>query len=532
MQNILLEMKNIEKEFNRNKVLKGVDLQIREGEIVSLVGENGAGKSTLINILFGMPSIVNTGGYQGEIIWEGQQIKITSPNQAMKLGIGMVHQEFMLIPSYTVTENVKLNREITKPNLISRICGNSMSTLDHEKMKQETEAALDKIHLNVKESDRVGSMPVGFKQFIEIAREIDKKNIKLTVFDEPTAVLTDAESKWLLDTIKEISAAGVAVIFISHKLNEVIEISDKIVVLRDGELIETLKKEDTDAAGLAKLMVGRKIDFSTLAGRPEQEINGRDVIMEIKNFRVDMPGERAKCINLDIHKGEILGLCGLAGQGKLAIANGISGLYPSFGEVNYKGELLSLQNPLEVLQKGIGFVSEDRGGIGLLMDESIKMNICLLAMRIKDQYLKSYGFVKQVDGRAMKRISDAMIQELGIKCLNCEQHPSDLSGGNQQKVCIAKAVIFDPDVLFVSEPTRGIDIGAKKVILDYLVNLNREKGTTIVITSSEMSELRSVCDRIATIYDGQVKAILRPTDSDEKFGLLMSGLDVQEETRR
>lgn len=529
MQNVILEMKHIEKEFNRNKVLKGVNLQIREGEVVSLVGENGAGKSTLINILFGMPSIVNTGGYHGEIIWEGQPVKMTSPNQAMNLGIGMVHQEFMLIPSYTVTENVKLNREITKTNAISRAFGHSMSTLDHGKMKEETRTALDKIHLNVSETELVGSMPVGLKQFVEIAREIDKKNIKLTVFDEPTAVLTDVESKWLMDTIKELSASGVAVIFISHKLNEVIDISDKIVVLRDGELIETLDKKDTNVTDLAKLMVGRKIDFSTLAGRDEQEIISREVIMKLKDLRVNMPGEEAKSINLDIHKGEILGLCGLAGQGKLAIANGIAGLYPSSGEVIYKGEILPLQNPLAVLEKGIGFVSEDRGGIGLLMAESIKTNICLLAMRIKNQYLKTFGFIKQVDRRAMKRTADDMIKELGIKCLNCEQYPADLSGGNQQKVCIAKAVIFDPDVLFVSEPTRGIDIGAKKVILDYLVNLNRKKGTTIIITSSEMTELRSMCDRIATIYDGKVKAILKPTDSDEKFGLLMSGLDVGEE---
>lgn len=243
MQNVILDMKGIEKEFGRNRVLKGVDLQVSAGEVVSLVGENGAGKSTLMNILFGMPGIVNTGGYQGEIIWDGEPVKITSPRQAMNLGIGMVHQEFMLLPAYTVTENVKLNRELTKPNVISRVVGNSMSTLDKEGMKNETKTALEKIHLEVNPSTPVGGMSVGFKQFVEIAREIDKKNIKLIVFDEPTAVLTDVESKWLLDTIKEISASGVSVIFISHKLNEVLEISDKIVVLRDGELIETLKRE-------------------------------------------------------------------------------------------------------------------------------------------------------------------------------------------------------------------------------------------------------------------------------------------------
>jgi simple sugar transport system ATP-binding protein len=304
------------------------------------------------------------------------------------------------------------------------------------------------------------------------------------------------------------------------------EISDSIVVLRDGELVKTLKRGETDATGLARLMVGRNVDFSDIAGRPLEEIEQRKTVMEIRNLHVNMPGEKAKGVTIDVHEGEILGFCGLAGQGKLAIANGIAGLYPSSGEVVYKGKTLPFRKPLDVLKSGIGFVSEDRRGIGLLLNESIKMNICLLAMQIKNRFLKSYGFFHQIDRGEMKKTADAMIEELGIKCMSADQHPSDLSGGNQQKVCIARAVVFDPELLFVSEPTRGIDIGAKKVILDYLVRLNREKGTTIVMTSSELTELRSMCDRIAVVYDGKVKAILKPTDSDEKFGLLMSGLDI------
>ena len=262
----------------------------------------------------------------GEILIDGRPVHFKSPKDAIDAGIGMVHQEFMLLPAYTVTENVKLNRELTKPNVISRVVGNSMSTLDKEGMKNETKTALEKIHLEVNPSTPVGGMSVGFKQFVEIAREIDKKNIKLIVFDEPTAVLTDVESKWLLDTIKEISASGVSVIFISHKLNEVLEISDKIVVLRDGELIETLKRGETDAIGLAKSMVGRNVDFSSMAGRPAEEIGQRETVLSMKDLHVNMPGERAKGITIDVHKGEILGFCGLAGQGKLAIANGIAGL--------------------------------------------------------------------------------------------------------------------------------------------------------------------------------------------------------------
>ena len=526
MQNLLLEMKNIEKEFGHTKVLKGVDLSIAPGEVISLVGENGAGKSTLMNILFGMPSILNTGGFGGEVLWEGKPVQVASPRDAMLLGIGMVHQEFMLLPSYTVTENVKLNREVTKPNPISRVLGENLGTLDHPRMAEETRKALDKIHLNVHEQTLVSSMSVGHKQFTEIAREIDKSNLKLIVFDEPTAVLTDVESKWLMDTIKEIAASGVAVIFISHKLNEVMEISDRIVILRDGELVDTVRREETSVNELARLMVGRNVDFSDMAGRGIEQVEKNDVCMSIRDLSVEMPGERAKGVNIDIHKGEILGFCGLAGQGKLAIANGIAGLYDATGEVVYQGEKLPFKKPLEILKRGIGFVSEDRRGIGLLLEESIKLNICLPAMNIKNMFFKKLGPIRQTDSAAMKHVSDKLIEQLGIKCTGCEQHPAALSGGNQQKVCMARAVVFEPDVLFVSEPTRGIDIGAKKVILDYLKHLNREKGTTIIITSSELTELRSLCDRIAVVYDGKIKTILEPNDSDERFGLLMSGMEV------
>ena len=524
----ILEMNHIEKDFFGNKVLKDVSIKVKPGEIVALIGENGAGKSTIMNILFGMPAIQQTGGFKGSVLIDGEEVHIKSPIEAMKYGIGMVHQEFMLIDGYDVAENIKLNRENVKKTPASLVFGKRLDLVDRTLMHKESRATLDSLGIELSDRTRVGSLPVGYKQFVEIARELDKKNTKLIVLDEPTAVLTETEAEQFLACVRSVAERGIAFIFISHKLDEVMEISDKIVVLRDGELVDTIGKGEVDVVGLAKLMVGRNVDFSAIAGRPPEEMGKNGPIMQIKGLGVKMPGENVKGVDIDIHKGEILGFCGLAGQGKLAIANGIAGLYPSTGEVIYKGKKLPFGRPLEILKSGIGFVSEDRSGIGLLMDESIRMNICLLAMQIKNRFFKSYGFFRQLDRRSMKRTADDMVRELGIKCVSSEQHPSDLSGGNQQKVCIAKAVVFEPDMLFVSEPTRGIDIGAKKVILDYLLTLNRDKGITIVITSSELVELRSLCDRIAVVYDGRVKSVLKPTDSDETFGLLMSGLDAVE----
>ena len=530
MQNTILEMKNIVKEFNRNKVLKGVSLQVDKGEIVSLVGENGAGKSTLMNILFGMAGIVNTGGYEGQIIWEGQPVQMVSPGQAMNLGIGMVHQEFMLLPSYTVTENVKLNRENTKPNVVSRLVGSSMSTLDRRHMKSDTKEALDKIHLKVDPSTVVGSMSVGYKQFVEIAREIDKKNIKLIVFDEPTAVLTDMESTWLLDTIREISAAGVAVIFISHKLDEVKNNTHHVFVLRDGEMVGDYHTADLSTVKMSQLMVGREVEILNREMGHEEE--NEEVCLEFNHFGVSMPGEAASDVSFQVKKGEIFGIGGLAGHGKISIANGVMGLYPSKGEVKVHGRVLDVTKTKDTLDDGIAFVSEDRRGVGLMLDESIELNIAIAALKTKDKFIvKKFG-IPFYDKKGAIEYAKKMIKDLDIRCTGHAQPVKSLSGGNQQKVCIARALTLEPDILFVSEPTRGIDIGAKKMILDSLMKLNKEKGVTVIITSSELAELRSVCNRIAIVTEGRIAGILRSDDKDYKFGLLMSGsklVDADEE---
>ena len=518
----VLKMENIGKEYFGNNVLKGVNLKIKPGEIHALLGENGAGKSTLMNILFGMPVIHSTGGFKGEVYLNEEKINIKSPKDAMKLGIGMVHQEFMLIPGFTITENIKLNREITKSNIISKIFGKRLRTLDIDTMNTHANKALKTTGIDIDERTIVGGLPVGYMQFVEIAREIDKENVKLMVFDEPTAVLTESEAETLMKAMKKIAESGIAIIFITHRLDEVINTADNITILRDGELVASREVSKTNVVELAELMVGRKLDISSKEFKNHEN---DETIISIKNLKVEMPGERVKDVNLEIKKGEILGIGGLAGQGKIGIANGIMGLYPSTGKIQYKSEELPLNDTEKALKSRLAFVSEDRRGVGLLLDDSIETNIVVTSMQINNNYFRKIGPMKIMNSREVREHAINMIKDLDIRCTGPTQPTRRLSGGNQQKVCIARALTLNPEVIFVSEPTRGIDIGAKKLVLDLLVKLNKEEGMTVVITSSELNELRSICDRIAIVTEGKISGILKPNASDAEFGLLMSGLN-------
>ena len=522
--NYLLKMDNISKEYFGNKVLKGVQLHIAPGEIHALMGENGAGKSTLMNILFGMPVIHNTGGFEGTIEFEGQQVTIDNPQKAMELGIGMVHQEFMLIPGFTVTENIKLGREITTPTIASGVFGKSLEQLDKTTMAKDSRKALDTIGLDIDEQQMVGGMPVGYMQFVEIAREIDKSDMKLLIFDEPTAVLTESEAERLLETMKDLSNKGIAIVFITHRIDEVIQITNSMTVLRDGHFVEHLQTKDTTAAKIAELMVGRKVEkLVDDVDEDSRSINDEDILLQLKDFHVEMPGERVCGVDLELRRGEILGIGGLAGQGKVGIPNGILGLYPTAGTVEFEGEVIDTTKLGEALKKRIAFVSEDRRGVGLLLEESIQNNITFTAMQIENKFLKNYGPIKLFDKKAARAHANNMIEQLDIRCTGPDQYAGRLSGGNQQKVCLARALTMEPKLLVVSEPTRGIDIGAKKLVLELLAKMNREQGMTIIMVSSELNELRSLCDRIAIVSDGKLTGIFAPDASDAEYGMAMSG---------
>lgn len=525
-ENVLLKVEGVGKEYDGNRVLKDINFTLEKGKILGLVGENGAGKSTLMNILFGMKVISETGGYEGSVYLNGEKIKFKSPVDALKAGIGMVHQEFSLIPGFTVAENVLLNMEKTKKSLISKVLGKRVETIDLPEIRKSAKKAIDTLGVQMNTETLVSEMPVGHKQFIEIAREIDRSQVKLIVLDEPTAVLTESEAEILLKSMRLLADIGISIVFISHRLREITSICDTIVVLRDGLVVVESPAKGVDVRQIAQWMVGRDVDAEV--GRHIKSVaklNESDIIFETRNLWVDMPGEIIKNVSLKVRRGEILGIGGLAGQGKLGIPNGIMGLFAAGGEIFFENKPLLLNNTLMALKSGIAFVSEDRRGVGLLLDEPINWNIAFNAMQVQNKFLKSYlgGMIKWRDEKSMKDCALEYIKSLEIRCISGRQKARNLSGGNQQKVCLAKAFAMNPKLLFVSEPTRGIDVGAKKLVLDALRKYNKENNTTIVIISSELEELRSISDRIAIVCEGKIFGILPPNAPVVDFGLLMAG---------
>ena len=517
----LLEMKNIKKDFFGNQVLTDINLTLQAGEVLGLVGENGAGKSTLMKILFGMDVIRETGGYGGDVLINGEKVNFSTPFDALAAGIGMVHQEFSLIPGFTATENILLNREPKKTNVISQVFGDRLNTLDYNEMNGRAAVAIDKMGFSIDPAMVINDMPVGHKQFTEIARELSKDNLKLLILDEPTAVLTEKEAEALLDSIRSMSQKGIAVIFITHRLHEILSVCDKVVVMRDGYVVKDVPAKETNVTEITKWMVGRNVN--TAANVDIRELPDAKTIMSIRKLWVDMPGEIVRNVSLDVKEGEILGIGGLAGQGKLGIPNGVMGLYEAGGTVEFDGKPIPLNSPRSCLDANIAFVSEDRRGVGLLLDETLEWNVAFPAMQVQNKFLKKYlgGLIKWRDEKAIGDITDKYIDELKIKCTGSKQKARELSGGNQQKVCLAKAFALEPKFLFVSEPTRGIDVGAKALVLDALKKFNRESGVTVVMISSELEELRQICDRIAIVSGGRIAGILPASEPSEEFGMLM-----------
>lgn len=516
MSQKILEVKNLTKRFGMHTVLDHVSFQVSQGEILGLIGANGSGKSTLMNILFGNRVIKETGGYEGKLYFNGKLIKNLSTKKAMELGMGMIHQEFMLIPEMTIEENITMQKEKTFSFAGKK--DSQFGYLDKRKNYKTAQCALRKFGLQIDARTLAKNVSVNTMQFVEIAREITKENLKLLILDEPTAVLNYEDAKKLLEMLKELAARGITIIFCSHRLHEIKEICDHVMVLRDGRLTADMKEIEIDQ--MAQAMIGHEVKQIQ---RAAQNLSGEE-ILKFEDYSVQMPGDELKGINLDVKKGEILGISSLSGGGKFALGYGLMGLFPAGGRVYFQGMPLEIKDVRETIRKGVFLLPDDRKNLGLLLNENVCENVAFTGFHGRGRFQKKLGGLLAVkDRKKAEEYTQKIADRLQIKCISVFQKVNELSGGNQQKVCIARAIALDPQVLFVCEPTRGVDIEAKERILEILTQINKEKGTTIIFITGELTELVRVCDRIAILCEGRLSQILPPTASEEEFGLAYAG---------
>lgn len=516
----ILNIKNLSKSYNGIPALKNVSLSVRAGEIHGIVGANGSGKTTLMNILFGNPVIRETGGYQGEIYYEGVSLKTKNSTEIIDLGIGMVHQEFALIPDLTIGENIKLGREETN-RFTDRLFGKKYSFVDREKNDLKAESALKKLGLNVDVGVKTINLSTNTRQFVEIAREIARVDLKLLLLDEPTAVLSRDDALNLLEVLTELSQDGLGILFVSHRLEEIQQFCDRVTVLREGEVISQYGKGEVSTTELARDMIGHTV---SKAMAEKRAIEPRPLV-SFQRYSVEMPGEEIRGMDLDIFEGEILGLAGLSGHGKSALGYGVMGMYPVAGEVVYENIKIDRMDAKANIIKGIFVLPDDRQALGILPDHSLAENIIFTGDQIKGLFSMNLGLplLGFIDKKKVYDHVHKLVDDFEIRCASVKQKIKELSGGNQQKVCIARALTVNPRLLFVAEPTRGVDISAKEKILKMLIDINRSRHTTIVIASSELDELKRVCDRIAVMVEGRIFKVLQPDSPDVEFAMALAG---------
>lgn len=510
MSQPLLEVKKLSKNFGQHQVLKDISFSLHKGKILGIVGANGSGKSTLMNCIFGHEKIKNTGGKAGHIYFEGRALD-SNNHVAHKCGIGMVHQEFALFNQLTVAENIKVCHENTvKYQYIDR----KSNEKDAKKLLKELGVILDV-------STSVKKLSISLQQFTEIARELNRQELKLLILDEPTAVLNESDSKKLMASLKRLTKKGIGILFISHRLEEIKSICDDILILRDGQLVGLHPKEDLSLQAIAEKMIGTHVTKAEYLTK----CHCQDLHLSLKNYSVSMDGEALEKVNLDIYKGELLGVTSLSGHGKLALGKGLMNLYPNDGQVYMKGKDISGLSYKERIKEGLYVLCEDRKNIGLLLSDSIKNNIIFTSQQVLNKYTQSFlkGLIQWTNHQEADLVTTHYIKSLEINCQSLKQAVATLSGGNQQKVCLARSMALDPEILFVAEPTRGIDIAAKEKVLNSLIDLNKNRGTTIVMASSELEELKRLCTRIAVLCEGKLVAILPSSASATEFGLALSG---------
>lgn len=496
----VIEMLNIRKEFPGIVANDNITLQLKKGEIHALLGENGAGKSTLMNVLFGLYQ-----PEQGEIKVKGKKVNITNPNIANDLGIGMVHQHFMLVDPFTVTENIVLGMEPKKG-----------ITIDMKKAVKDVAEISDRYGLRVDPNAKIADISVGMQQRVEILKTL-YRGAEILIFDEPTAVLTPQEIKELTQIFKKLISEGKSIILITHKLKEIIEVCDRVTVIRKGVGIDTLDVEGTTPNELASLMVGREVLFRT----EKKKAVPKETVLEIANLNVkDSRGVNAvKDLNLTLRSGEILGIAGVDGNGQSELIEAITGLRKvSSGSIKLRGKELSSLKPRKITEAGIGHIPQDRHKHGLVLDFPIGENMVL-----QTYYQAPFSKMSMLNNKEINKKAKKLIAEFDVRTPSEYTEARALSGGNQQKAIIGREVDRDPDLLIAAQPTRGLDVGAIEFIHQRLID-QRDKGKAVLLLSFELEEIINVSDRIAVIYEGNIIAVVDPKETTEQeLGLLMAG---------
>ncbi len=489
MSDTFLQMNNITKRFPGVLALSNVSFNLRRGEVHALLGENGAGKSTLMKILSGVYR-----ADEGEIIFENNTVQFSSPLEAQNLGITIIHQEFNLFPDLTVEENIFIGREFCKKNRWQ---------LDAKTQRAQVSEILAKLNLKIKPDSRVADLTVAQQQMVEIAKAISV-NAKVLIMDEPTAALTESEIDSLFRVTRLLKEQGTGVVYISHRLEELALIADRATVMRDGEYIATVDYETVQINDLITMMVGRKLG-DIYPRRPP--FTGTQKVLEVKNLqRKDVLYD----INFSLNRGEILGLSGLMGAGRTELARAIFGADSiNGGEVWLNGKLIKINHVSQAIEQGIGYLTEDRKKEGLALGLSVELNIMLGNF---PAYSDKFGIVKE---KQCRETSEQLVKTLRIKTPHLQQAALHLSGGNQQKIIIARWVCKDTDILIFDEPTRGIDVGAKLEIYE-LMNRLVAKGKSIIMISSELPEIIGMCDRILVMRSGRITGELNNTSATQE----------------
>lgn len=488
MQDSLLFLKNIHKEFPGVKALRGVDFTLEMGKIVSLVGTNGAGKSTLSSIIAGIYS-----PDEGELFIDGKSVTISDPKGAEELGVGIVHQEPTLVPNMTVVENIFLNKEITIRGII----------LDKKKMKQESEKVLELLGFQINVDKRVEELTLVEKEVVEIAKAMLLKP-RILILDEVTAPLNKDEVDHLFKIIKDLKTSGMGIIFIGHKLQEILEISDTIVVFRDGKNVgELTPNEKLSEKEIIALMLGVILNEDLATGEKAPESEQRQEVLSLVNFTKHGLYEE---INFTLYKGELVGFAGLKGSGITELLQSLQGIIPfDEGEMYVKGTRVRFKNPKDGINSGIGMITNDRQKEGLALTLDVKENIAVSSL----EYICNK--LKLIDTKLLKSHAEKYVQALSIKTPSISQFVQNLSGGNQQKIVIAKWLLRNLDILLVDEPTRGVDVKAKHEIYKLLIN-EKNTGKSLLVASPEIRELLSICDKILIVINGRiVSVVLRNT---------------------